>query len=630
LRRVIFYLFYDAQGIVDAYVPYKLRALRPFAEHIFVVSNSKLTVESRQALEEVADTVWARENVGFDVWGYKEALANFGMDRLADYDELILMNYTFFGPIYPFAETFEVMDARDDLDFWGLTAHKSIDPNPFPDTHGILPLHIQSHWIAVRKTMFTSIEFAWYWDKMPMVKSYTDSILQHESKFTQHFADRGFRYAVTFDPDRYPTKHPTFESVIMTLEDRCPILKRRIFFHEPTYLERNAILGKRVMEHIATTDYPADLIWRNVVRSAEPRTLYTNMSMLSVIPDVDTGYRPDPALRICVLAHIYYEDMTDEMMGWIGNIPVPYDLVVTTTSDAKKSVIEGALGKYELKSAEVRVLPSNRGRAESAFVIGCRDVLTSGDYDLILKVHSKKSPQNGRNLGQLFKHHSVDNLLSSPGYVATILGMFQQQASLGMVFPPVVNIGFPTLGHSWFTNREAAHQLADRLGIHTVFDRSTPLAPNGTMFWARPAALAKLTEYPFEYEDFAAEHEGWNDGMLGHVLERLYGYTVMDAGRTIQCVFNTDWAAVNYTFVEYKLQRVLSMLPAYTQEAMDYLDRARVAIDAPAVVAVPELPPLAHLKIAVDRSYPRLGRALRPLYRVVRAFARATKAMRTK
>src|SRR5664279_6348670 len=62
LRRVIFYLFYDAQGIVDAYVPYKLRALRAFVDHIFVVSNSRLTVEGRRAVEEVAETVWAREN----------------------------------------------------------------------------------------------------------------------------------------------------------------------------------------------------------------------------------------------------------------------------------------------------------------------------------------------------------------------------------------------------------------------------------------------------------------------------------------------------------------------------------------------------------------------------------------
>lgn len=617
MRRVVFYLFYDPQGVVDDYVPHKLRALRPFAEHIFVVSNSPLTTEGREALEAVADTVWARENVGFDVWGYKEAMAAFGADRLTEYDELILMNYTFFGPVFPFSETFEQMDARDDLDFWGITAHKSVDPNPFFGAQGVLPMHIQSHWIAVRKRMFTSIEFTHYWQDMPMIRSYDQSILEHESKFTKHFAARGFRFAVTFDPDLYPTDHPVFESAVLMLADRCPIVKRRIFFHEPTYLDRNAILGKRVMQKVAESDYPVDLIWRNVVRSAEPRTLHTNMTMLSVIPDGDSGYRPDSSPRICVLAHIFYEDMVAEMMRSIGNIPVPYDLVVTTTTPEKQAVILRSLESYALPSVDVRVVESNRGRAESAFLIGCADILTSDRYDLILKVHSKKSPQNGHNVGSLFKHHTIDNLLSSPGYVASILQMFDEHPSIGMTFPPVVNIGFPTLGHSWFTNREAAAELAGKVGIRTVFDRATPVAPYGTMFWARPRGLRKLASHGLGFGDFAADDAGWGDGMLPHVLERLYGYAVLDAGYTIQQVINTDWAAINYAFLEYKLQRISSMLPAYTQDQVDYLEQ--VTTDGPM---------LLRLKEAVNTSYPRIGKALRPGYRAVRATARGARSLR--
>ena len=632
MRRVVFYLFFDPQGNVDDYVPYKLRALRPFADHIFVVSNSTLTVEGRRALERVADTVWVRENTGFDVWAYKEAMETFGMNRLEKYDELILMNYTFFAPIYPFAETFETMDARDDLDFWGLTAHQAIDPNPIPGTVGPLPFHIQSHWIAVRKSMFSSTDFAWYWEHMPEIRTYQEAIFLHEFRFTEYFSERGFRFAVTFDPDRYPTRHPAFDSVVLMLQDRCPILKRRTFFQDPIYLERNAIIGKRVMELVAESDYPEDLIWRNIVRSSEPRSLYTNMSMLSVIPDIDLGERPDPPLRICVLAHIFYEDMTDEMMGWITRIPVPFDLVVTTTTAVKKIEIEAALYKYALPSVDVRIVKSNRGRAESAFIVGCRDVLTSGDYDVVLKVHSKKSPQDGYNHADLFKHHCVDNLLSSPGYIATILKMFRDRESLGIVFPPVVNIGFPTLGHSWFTNREVAGELADKLGIHTVFDSATPLAANGGMFWARPEALAKLANHDFAYEDFGATDEEYRDGTLGHVLERMYGYAVMDAGYTIQAVLNTDWASINYAFLEFKYQRIASLLPAQTQEQIDYIARLKAALESPPVQPPEEveLPPLALLKRSVVRSYPRLGRILRPAYRVARTTARTSGKLRAR
>ena len=160
-RRVVFYLLHDNRGDVDDYIVYKLSELRPFAEHIFVVVNGELTAEGRARLDAVADTVWVRANVGFDVWGYKTAMEQFGLDRLAEYDELILMNYTWFGPVRSFAPLFERMDQVPGH-FWGLTDYGEEIPNPYTRT-GILHRHIQSHWIAVRRTMFTSAQWQCAW-----------------------------------------------------------------------------------------------------------------------------------------------------------------------------------------------------------------------------------------------------------------------------------------------------------------------------------------------------------------------------------------------------------------------------------------------------------------------------------
>jgi rhamnosyltransferase len=102
MRRIAFYLFYDEFGEVDDYIPTKLTALQEFVEDIVVVSNSKMTVAGRAKLENIGATVFCRENVGFDVWGYKEGMETIGYDELAsNYDEVILLNYTFFAPIFP-------------------------------------------------------------------------------------------------------------------------------------------------------------------------------------------------------------------------------------------------------------------------------------------------------------------------------------------------------------------------------------------------------------------------------------------------------------------------------------------------------------------------------------------------
>jgi rhamnosyltransferase len=101
-------------------------------------------------------------------------------------------------------------------------------PNPFTGT-GILARHIQSHFIAIRKKLLSTIEFKKYWQDMPMIKNYTDSVLSHESRFTSHFQSMGFTSSVYISNDDYPSDYPTFIDVKRTIENRCPILKRRLF-----------------------------------------------------------------------------------------------------------------------------------------------------------------------------------------------------------------------------------------------------------------------------------------------------------------------------------------------------------------------------------------------------------------
>ncbi|MEI4931850.1 rhamnan synthesis F family protein, partial [Aeromonas caviae] len=161
MKRIAFYLFYDKDGVVDEYVYFKLKELKKSVDEIFFVSNSKIKANERAKLEQIVDTVYCRDNIGFDVWGYKEAMEIYGPEKLEHFDELILLNYTFFGPIFPFEEMFEWSQSQQ-VDFWGVSDHKEVIPNPFTG-ESILPRHIQSHFIAIRKNMFTSIEFKQYW-----------------------------------------------------------------------------------------------------------------------------------------------------------------------------------------------------------------------------------------------------------------------------------------------------------------------------------------------------------------------------------------------------------------------------------------------------------------------------------
>lgn len=608
MKRIAFYLFWEKDGGVDRYVSYCLEKLREHVEHIVVVANGPLNDAGRVELERVADAVWERDNVGFDVWGYKEALERFGFDHLAEYDELILLNYTFFGPMYPFSEMFERTDAWE-VDFWGITEHGEVRPHPFA-AKGVLPRHIQSHWIAVRKTMLSSPAFREYWASMPMITSYEQSVDMHEGRFTHYFEDRGFSSEVLFRGEDYSSLNPILDEVVQLTAERCPILKRRTFFHSPLYFSDHAIVGRDVIDILEhTSDYPLEMVWENIARTTEPRVAATNFSLHRIYSDaleissdqLERAHR----MRALVAIHCYYEDMIGELMDYAERLPCERHVVVTTDTEEKRAYLEAALTERGELSYEVRVTQSNAGRDVSAFLLGCADLLRDDSFDIVVKLHSKRSPQDGAVAGGWFKRHLFGNLLHSDNYAANVVNLFAERPEVGMVIPPIIHIGFPTLGKSWYLNKEPAALLCKRLGITTPLDESTPLSAYGSMFIARPRALRTLVDAGLSWTDF--EDEAYGDGSLAHVIERLFTYSSLGAGMPVYTVQSTELASINYPSLEYKLQNFSQGLPGTVMQQRDYLDRLE---KGPSMLAVS--------KRVLHTRLPRLARLLHPLYDAAR------------
>lgn len=604
MKRIAFYLFWEKNGGVDRYVSYCLEKLREHVEHIVVVSNGPLATEGRAALELVADEVWERENVGFDVWGYKEGLERFGFDRLAEYDELILLNYTFFGPMYPFSEMFDRAQTWD-VDFWGITEHGEVRPHPFA-AKGVLQRHIQSHWIAVRQRMLASPAFREYWADMPLITSYEQSVDEHEGRFTQYFEERGFSSEVLFRGERYTSLNPILDEVVQLTADRCPILKRRTFFHNPLYFSDYAIIGRDVIEILErTSDYPLELVWENVARTTEPRVAATNFSLNRIYSDAlemdAERFERTKRMRALVAIHCYYEDMIEELMDYADRLPCERHVVITTDTERKRSAIKTVLAERGEESYEVRLTASNAGRDVSAFLLGCADLLRDDSFDIVVKLHSKRSPQDGPVAGEWFKRHLIGNLLHSENYAANIVDLFAERPEVGMVIPPVVHIGFPTLGKAWYHNKERAAELCARLGITTPLDESTPLAAYGSMFIARPRALRKLVDAGLTWDDF--DEATYVDGSLAHVVERLFTYSSLGAGLPVFTVQSTELASINYASLEFKLQNFSQGLPGTVMQQRDYLDRL---LRGPSLLSVG--------KRAFWTRLPRLARLLHPAY----------------
>ena len=559
MKRVAIYFFYDKDGIVDGYVDYFLEDLKKNLDRLIVVCNGKLTSEGRKKFSKYTIEIIVRENKAFDVWAYKEGIEYIGWDNLKNYDELIMLNMTIMGPIYPFKEMFDEMDSRKDLDFWGITKFHKFPVDPWGlIQYGYIPEHIQSHFIAVRKPMLKSYEFKQHWEKMRMINTYFESVSYHESIFTKKFNDKGFKsdtYVNSNDLKDF-TDHPIIDYPKKIIkENKCPIFKRRSFFNSyDDFLTRG--MGRSSLELFKyiekNTNYDVNLIWDNILRVENMYDIKNTLHLNYNLPSDYSLLEDNKSQKIGLFFHIYFEDLIEECFHYVSNVPEYTDIFITTDEENKKIKIENKFSKLKNK-VDVKVI-ENRGRDVSAFLVPNREEILK--YDIACFAHDKKTKQLHPELkGEEFKYKCLENILGNKNFVNNIIDLFIKNPRLGLLSPPAPNHAefYGNLGREWGENYDITVELLNDLNIESNVDKSkAPIAPYGTMFWFRPKAMKKLLEKTWVYKDFP-EEPNKIDGTILHAIERAYPFVVQEAGFYSANVLNEEFSRVEMTNLGFML-----------------------------------------------------------------------------
>ncbi|MDR2977356.1 MAG: glycosyltransferase [Streptococcaceae bacterium] len=260
-RRYLIYVIYEDQPRVQQYKILFLKALAEMADKVMIVVNGQLTPED-QALLSKYGRLEMRENEGYDAAAFRYGLLMAGKSELAGFDELVMVNDTNVGPFIDLSKVFHKMDAEP-LDFWGVSyGEEQGDPlkiNPY----GMIPKHLQSYFLVIKKNLLNYDGFWSYWENMPDTNSRERAILLHETVFTQKFEDLGFRHdAVT---------HNNYDSAIyihpleMILEG-VPLVKYTAFMNDTDEkyewqgIDRASEIPE-LLNYIRTqTDYPMSVI----------------------------------------------------------------------------------------------------------------------------------------------------------------------------------------------------------------------------------------------------------------------------------------------------------------------------------------------------------------------------------
>ena len=636
-KRACIYFFYDKDGVVDEYVIQQLRDMRENAEFIHCVVNGKLTEKSEKILSAVSDEIYIRENKGNDIGAYKAAIVHIGWEKIRTFDELILMNNTCFGPVYPFKEVFSWAEKKD-VDYWGLTSGMKVDwyGNGKKYLHyNKKKTHIQSYFLVLRKSLLKTQLIEDFFNEIPDDNSYADSGSVYEYAFPGYFEERGYYGAVYCDvTDDY--NYPLLHDPVRLLRDyRMPLFKKRSFFHHYTDVLNNTAgeSTARLIQFLQEeTSYDMSLVWTSLLRTCSLSDLVRCAQLNRVLPD-DISKHPsiNPKTKIGVIYHAYYEDLFDESLDYIANFPEKTDILFTIGNEEKKKKLEEKMAEHHIHGQVIII--ENRGRDVSSLLVGAAKFVF--DHDLICFAHDKKTKQvKPESVGRAWRYKLNENLFGSCKYVENVIDLFEKEPQLGIAFPAYpLHSGYAcTLGTGWTGNFKNTKDLLESFDVHVKINEHTLcVAPLGTYFWFRPKALKKLFEgvdgSGWKYSDFPKEPNG-NDNTILHAIERSYAYFAQDAGYYPVYIYNSRYTEIELTNLEFNKTGSANM-----RAWVDYLGTASLngdlgknnepAANDQSVIAAYDQKinygiknSLLHLAYAIRCKFPRMWAILLPIRRI--------------
>lgn len=241
-KKALVYVIFESEARLQEYKLRFLQALAPLVDDVIVVVNGQLHDDDVNNLEHYG-RVLIRDNKGYDTAAFREGIFAFGKDKLKDYDQLLLVNDTNIGPMRDLSQVFQEM-ADKQLDFWGISFGEEQEDVTKENPYGYIPKHLQSYFLVIEKLMLNDDAFYEYWTHLTDTDSRDKAIGRHETRFTKHFADLGYR----------------FDAVVQEYEDSA------MYIHPLKMLKA----GSPLVKYTALKNYDEDqFLWQGLDRDSE-------------------------------------------------------------------------------------------------------------------------------------------------------------------------------------------------------------------------------------------------------------------------------------------------------------------------------------------------------------------------
>jgi glycosyltransferase involved in cell wall biosynthesis len=220
-------------------------------------------------------------------------------------------------------------------------------------------------------------------------------------------------------------------------------------------------------------------------------------------------------MKIAVVAYIFYPDLLEEILDHINHLsPDDFDLFISTPLEHCDFVTQLTSEHYAPlhSTVTVRSFP-NVGYDIAPFLAGFGEQLQ--EYDLVCKIHSKKSMHMPEDDGNAWRRYCLHELLGSGDIIRGNIARFRKNRKLGILAPQGLLIN-----HRGQNTRNLS-QFLETFAIARPIDDLFFAA--GSMFWLRPEAIKPVFAF---FDDFSVFEKGLSpstkDGTIAHGIERLF------------------------------------------------------------------------------------------------------------
>ena len=323
-----------------------------------------------------------------------------------------------------------------------------------------------------------------------------DDLLENYNENSTFFS--GLIYKdLNFKSDEY---FPMFRG--STLENKLKINKKTIFgdyYPEYFYIMNKIILNWSKIYHNETDNLIFINAWNNYKEGnyLEPNPQFGYGSINSIskaffnLSYLNNSYNLSNMINknlIAVQAHVYYIDLINEIINKTNNIPVQFDLYITTNTIKKKYYIEEYVNKYSKADNFQIEIFKNIGRDVLPLLNQMQYV--AHNYKYLCHIHSKKSPHDPE-YGLAWRNYLYKNLLGSKELISNILTDFENNEKLGFVFPETF---YEAKIHALKLNEPLKNNinfLINKLFPGCQMGRFLDF-PAGNMFWAKFKAVYQI------------------------------------------------------------------------------------------------------------------------------------------